>query len=44
MHAKKHLSFSPLIHSLLQIRAETASNDWELNYESYILGAYAKTA
>ena len=42
---KQHMKWSRKgVHSLLQIRAETASNDWELNYESYILGAYAKTA
>jgi hypothetical protein len=32
------------VHPLLQIRVEDASNDWCINYENYILGAYGKTA
>ena len=42
---KQHMKWSREgVHPLLQIRAEIASNDWCINYENYILGAYAKTA
>ena len=42
---KQHMKWSREgVHPLLQIRAEIASNDWCLNFEKYILGAYAKTA
>jgi hypothetical protein len=30
------------VHSILQIRASKASNDWSLNWQNYILGAYTK--
>jgi hypothetical protein len=32
------------VHSILQIRASKASNDWSLNWQNYILGAYTKAA
>ena len=41
---KKHMQWSREgVHSILQIRAASASNDWDKNWEKYVLGAY-KTA
>jgi len=42
---KQHMRWSREgVHPLLQIRAEIASSEWAVNYENYILGAYAKVA
>ena len=30
------------VQPILQIRGASASNDWQLNWEKYILGAYQK--
>ncbi len=32
------------VQPILQIRGASASNDWQLNWEKYILGAYQKAA
>lgn len=32
------------VQSILQIRAATASNDWDENWEQYILGSIQKAA
>lgn len=38
---KKHMQWSREgVHSILQIRAASASNDWDQNWEKYVLGAY----
>jgi len=38
---KKHMQWSREgAHAILQIRAASASKDWDINWEKYILGAY----
>jgi len=32
------------VQPILQIRASSASNDWQSNWKKYILGAYQKVA
>ena len=42
---KKHMQWSrDGAHAILQIRAASASNDWNINWEKYVLGAYQKAA
>lgn len=42
---KQHMQWSREgVQPILQIRASAASNDWEQNYQQYILGAYKKAA
>ena len=42
---KQHMQWSREgVQPILQIRASSASNDWQLNWEKYILGAYQKAA
>lgn len=42
---KQHMQWSREgVQTILQIRASAASNDWEKNYQKYILGAYRKAA
>lgn len=40
---KRHMQWSREgLHTVLQLRAAIASNDWNVNWENYILGAYPK--
>lgn len=42
---KQHMQWSREgVQPILQIRASSASNDWQLNWEKYILGAYQRAA
>jgi hypothetical protein len=42
---KQHMRWSREgVHSILQIRASKASNDWSNNWQSYILKSYQKAA
>lgn len=42
---KQHMRWSRKgVQPILQIRSAYASNDWQLNWEKYILGTYHKTA
>jgi hypothetical protein len=42
---KKHMQWSREgVHAILQIRAASASNDWDRHWESYVLNAYPKAA
>ena len=42
---KQHMQWSREgVQPILQIRGASASNDWQLNWEKYILGAYQKAA
>lgn len=42
---KQHMQWSREgVQPILQIRASSASTDWQLNWEKYILGAYQKAA
>lgn len=42
---KQHMQWSREgVQPILQIRSAYASNDWQLNWEKYILGAYHKAA
>lgn len=42
---KQHMQWSREgVQPILQIRAAAASNDWQLNWQKYILGAYQKAA
>ncbi len=42
---KQHMRWSREgVQPILQIRSAYASNDWQLNWEKYILGAYHKAA
>jgi ribosomal protein S27AE len=42
---KKHMQWSREgVHAILQIRAASASNDWNMNWERYVVGAFQKAA
>jgi hypothetical protein len=42
---KQHMQWSREgVQPILQIRAAADSNDWELNWQKYVLGAYQKAA
>ena len=42
---KRHMQWSREgLHPVLQLRAAIASNDWNINWENYILGAYPKAS
>ena len=42
---KRHMQWSPEgLHPVLQLRALASSNDWNINWQHYVIEAYAKAA